>query len=110
MACKERSQGVQLFKSVQAYLQPYWTCHIHGGPFQQLTFVGGEIYFFYNFLLLLSDQRNMFSGDKTTLVCQPNVFRTRKEVVRCQRPNEDLAQTSFPGKPAEISENLGKKN
>ena len=49
-------------------------------------------------------------GHKTTLVCQPNVFRTRKEVVRCQRPNEDLAQTSFPGKPAKISENLGKKN
>ena len=66
--------------------------------------------FFYNFLSLLSDKRNMFSGDKTTLVCQANVFRTRKEVVRCQRPNEDLAQTSFPGKPAKISENLGEKN
>ena len=43
-------------------------------------------------------------GRKNTLVCQPNVFRTGKEVVRCQTQNGDLAQTSFPRKLAKISE------
>ena len=112
----------RVFKCTFSLIRPV-TCTGEGVSVPTIDFCRhGNINFFYvsfclrNYLFwgktnhcFLSEEIYILNA-KTTLVCQPNVFRTGKEVVRCQSQNGDLAQTSFPRKLAKISENLTKQN